>query len=215
MSLRQRTGVAQTLVALCLICGAHEPLRAQDLPDATDASSQPVIVLVTARKRDEPEIAVPEAMTTFTQQVLQDFDVRSFNDYAAMTPDLSFSYGGGPTGFTSARTVAIRGVSGQNLYGTAGATGLYIDDTPVPISIDPRVLDIHDIEVLKGPQGTLYGESALGGNIRMVVNGPNLNGDALDLAADAGATSAGAGPDLGASSIANLVLIPESSQFAQ
>jgi iron complex outermembrane receptor protein len=208
MSFCLRAGVAPTVVALCMLFGCP-PLRAQDVPDANEVAPQAVTVVVTARKRDEPEIAVPGAMTTFTAQALGDFDIRSFNDYAAMTPDLSFSYGGGPTGFTSARTVAIRGVTGQNLFGTAGATGLYIDDTPVPVSIDPRVLDIHDIEVLKGPQGTLYGESALGGNVRMVVNRPTLTGNALDFTADAGGTSGGAGPDLGASSIANLVLIPE------
>ncbi len=208
MSARQRAGVVQTLVALCLLSGTSAPLQAQEVPDTPDAAAQTATVVVSARKRDEPEISVPAAITTFTAQALEDFAIRSFNDYAAMTPDLSFSFGGGPTGFTSARTVAIRGVSGQNLFGTAGATGLYLDDTPVPVSIDPRVLDVHDIEILKGPQGTLYGESALGGNVRMVVNRPTLTGDALDLAAGAGATSGGAGPDLGASSIANLVLIP-------
>jgi iron complex outermembrane receptor protein len=208
MSLRQCTAVAQTLAVLCMLFGCAWPLQAQQVPDDTEDSLQPVTVVVTARKRDEPEIAVPAAITTFTAQALEDFDIRSFNDYAAMTPDLSFSYGGGPTGFTSARTVAIRGITGQNLFGTAGATALYIDDTPVPNSIDPRVLDIHDIEVLKGPQGTLYGESALGGSVRMAVNRPSLNGDALDIDADAGATSGGAGPDMGASSIANLVVIP-------
>ena len=43
---------------------------------------------------------------------------------------MSFTYGGGPTGFADARTIAIRGITGQNLFGTAGATGFYIDDTP-------------------------------------------------------------------------------------
>ena len=90
-------------------------------------------------------------------------------------PNISFAYGGGPTGIADARTIAIRGITGQNLFGTAGATGFYIDDTPVPGSVDPRVLDIDNIEVLKGPQGTLYGESSLGGNVRLVTKKPNLN----------------------------------------
>ncbi len=208
MSLRQRTAVAQMPAALCLLLGRTLPLRAQELPEAAGISAEPVSVIVTARKRDEAEITVPAAITTFTAQALTDFDIRSFADYAAMTPDLSFSFGGGPTGFTAARTVAIRGVTGQNLFGTAGATGLYLDDTPVPISIDPRVLDIHDIEVLKGPQGTLYGESALGGNIRMVANRPNLSGNAFDLDAAAGGTSGAGSPDLGAGSIVNVVIVP-------
>ena len=65
-------------------------------------------------------------------------------------PTCPSSYGGGPTGIADARAVAIRGITGQNLFGTAGATGFYIDDTPIPGSVDPRVLDIDNIEVLKG-----------------------------------------------------------------
>jgi outer membrane receptor protein involved in Fe transport len=196
------------LLALCLAFGGSLPLHAQEAANSAESTPQIVNVVISARKREEPDVAVPAAVTTFSAQAIDAFDIRSFNDYAALTPDLSFSYGGGATGFASARTVAIRGISGQNLAGTAGATGLYIDDTPVPISIDPRVLDVHDIEVLKGPQGTLYGESALGGNIRMVVNRPSLNADALDITTDAGGTTGAAGPDLGVSSITNLVLIP-------
>jgi iron complex outermembrane receptor protein len=197
------------LTALCWVLGGASPLQAQDA-GSPEVSSEPLsVVIVSARKRDEPEIAVPEAITTFTAAALDDFDIRSFTDYAAMTPDLSFSYGGGPTGFASARTVAIRGITGQNLIGTAGATGLYIDDTPVPSSVDPRVLDVHDIEILKGPQGTLYGESALGGNVRMVINQPQLTHDSLDFSANAGGTRGGDGADLAASTVANLVVVPD------
>ncbi|MEJ0007809.1 MAG: TonB-dependent receptor [Steroidobacteraceae bacterium] len=212
MSYRQRTGIAQTLTLLCFALGCAPSLQAQEAAVA-EASSEPIaVVIVSARKRDEPEISVPASITTFTSETLENFDIRSFTDYAAMTPNLSFAYGGGPTGFTSARTVAIRGITGQNLMGTAGATGFYIGDTPVPISIDPRVLDIHDIEVLKGPQGTLYGESALGGNVRMVINPPQATDDALDFAARAGATDGGESADAGVSTVANLVVVPD--QFA-
>jgi iron complex outermembrane receptor protein len=209
MSYIRRAGLARTLTALCVMLGCAHASRAQDTDIGPVAEEPLTVVMVSARKRDEPVTAVPAAITTFTAEALVDFDIRSFRDYAALTPDLSFSYGGGPTGFAAARTVAIRGISGQNLIGTAGATGLYIDDTPVPISIDPRVLDVHDIEVLKGPQGTLYGESALGGNIRMIVNRPDLSRTALALSADAGGTVAADGADLGASAIGNLVVVPQ------
>jgi len=197
--------ITATLAVLCVL-GARSRAAAQERAEPEAAAADTVVV--SARKREEPEISVPASITAFTAPVLHDFDIRSFADYATMTPDLSFSYGSGPTGFSSARAVAIRGISGQNLYGTAGATGLYLDDTPVPISIDPRVLDLHDIEVLKGPQGTLYGESALGGNVRMIANRPSLGGDAFEVSAAAGATSGGAGPDANASGVANLVLRP-------
>ncbi len=134
----------------CASCSAAPGAHARRKTPSIDASQPALdVVVVSARKRSEPEISVPAAITTFTAEALDNFGIRSFTDYAAMTPNLSFSYGGGPTGIASARTVAIRGIAGQNLVGTAGATSLYIDDTPVPVSVDPRVLDIHDIEVLK------------------------------------------------------------------
>ena len=166
-------------------------------------------VIVTARKRDESLAQVPVSITAFTSQTLENYNIQSFNDYATKTPNISFAYGGGPTGIADARTIAIRGITGQNLFGTAGATGFYIDDTPVPGSVDPRVLDIDNIEVLKGPQGTLYGESSLGGNVRLVTKKPNLTEDTIGYMLEAGATSGGGSPDGGASVIGNLVLSPD------
>ena len=152
---------------------------------------------------------VPISVTVFTAQTLEAYNIQSFDDYATKTPNISFAYGGGPTGIADARTVAIRGITGQNLFGTAGATGFYIDDTPVPGSVDPRVLDIDNIEVLKGPQGTLYGESSLGGNVRLITKRPNLSMDDIGYMVQAGATSGGGSPDGGAGIIGNYVLSPD------
>jgi iron complex outermembrane receptor protein len=165
-------------------------------------------ITVTARKRDESLATVPISVTVFTGQVLADYNIQSFNDYATKTPNISFSYGGGPTGIADARTVAIRGITGQNLYGTAGATGFYIDDTPVPGSVDPRVLDIDNIEVLKGPQGTLFGASSLGGNVRLITKKPNVDKNEFSFMTEAGITSGGGSADGGASLIGNLVVVP-------
>lgn len=166
-------------------------------------------VVVTARKREESLAQVPISITAFTSQSLEAFNIQSFDDYATKTPNVSFAYGGGPTGFSDARTVAIRGITGQNLFGTAGATGFYIDDTPIPGSVDPRVLDIDNIEVLKGPQGTLFGESSLGGNVRLITKKPSLTEDSIGYMVEAGGTSGGGSPDGGAGVIGNLVLSPD------
>jgi iron complex outermembrane recepter protein len=166
-------------------------------------------IVVTARKRDESLAVVPESITAFTAANLEDYNIQSFNDYASKAPNLSFSYSGGPTGISEARTVAIRGITGQNLSGTAGATGFYIDDTPLPGSVDPRVLDIDNIEVLKGPQGTLYGESSLGGNVRLITKKPSLTENSLSISAEAGLTSGASDPDGGAGIIGNIVLVPD------
>src|SRR3984957_3350446 len=202
------------LLGLSAACGAALHGGAACAQDATAASATTEAttldtVIVTARKRDESLAQVPVSITAFTSQNLENYNIQSFNDYATKTPNISFAYGGGPTGIAEARTIAIRGITGQNLFGTAGATGFYIDDTPVPGSVDPRVLDIDNIEVLKGPQGTLYGESSLGGNVRLVTKKPNLSEDSIGYMLEAGATSGGGSPDEGASVIGNLVLSPD------
>jgi iron complex outermembrane recepter protein len=143
------------LLLLVTPLSGSPPARAQEQASTTATGAEMETVIVSARKREESIAEVPTSITAFTAETLKDYNVQSFNDYATKTPNMSFSYGGGPTGIADARTVAIRGISGQNLFGTAGATGFYIDDTAVPGSLDPRVVDLASIEVLKGPQGTL------------------------------------------------------------
>ena len=75
--------------------------------------------------------------------------------------------------------------------------------------MDPRILDIDNIEVLKGPQGTLYGESSLGGNVRLITKQPSLSGNSFSYSADAGITSGAGSPDGGLSAIGNVVVIPD------
>jgi iron complex outermembrane recepter protein len=208
----QRRHLFARLMGLLAICGiaVHaDVVRAEDAAaTAADADSLETIT-VSARKRDESLATVPVSITVFTGETLENYNIQSFTDYATKTPNVSFSYGGGPTGIADARTVAIRGITGQNLYGTSGATGFYIDDTPVPGSVDPRVLDIDNIEVLKGPQGTLFGESSLGGNVRLITKKPNLEKDEFSFMTQAGLTSGGGSADGGANIIGNLVLLPD------
>ena len=164
MSRRNLFARSLLLFAACGIA-AHAGGAPAENADASASAGTELLetITVTARKRDESLATVPLSITVFTGEALENYNIQSFTDYATKTPNVSFSYGGGPTGIADARTVAVRGITGQNLFGTAGATGFYIDDTPVPGSVDPRVLDIDNIEVLKGPQGTLFGESSLGG----------------------------------------------------
>jgi iron complex outermembrane receptor protein len=198
------------LVAVCTL-GLHAPAApAADAGASATADADTLeTITVSARKRDESLATVPVSITVFTGDTLANYNIQSFTDYATKTPNVSFSYGGGPTGISDARTVAIRGITGQNLFGTAGATGFYIDDTPVPGSVDPRVLDIDNIEVLKGPQGTLFGESSLGGNVRLITKKPNLEKDEFSFTTQAGITSGGGSADGGASIVGNLVLVPD------
>ena len=104
-------------------------------------------ITVTAQKRSESQQNVPMSITTFSAVALEQKDINNFFDYATKVPNLAFAPTGDGVG--TARTVSIRGVSGNNV------TSFYIDDTPLPDSIDPRVLDLDHIEILRGPAGHL------------------------------------------------------------
>ncbi len=197
-------GVPLLLAAL----GSTDGALAQTASTVDDTGTLDTVI-VTARKRGESLAKVPESITVFTSESLAAFNIQSFNDYATKTPNVSFAYGAGSTGISNARTASIRGITGQNLFGTAGATGFYIDDTPVPESIDPRVVDLERIEVLKGPQGTLFGESSLAGNVRLITKEPDLESDSLGYIADVGFTSGGGSADGGAGVVGNMAVVPD------
>src|ERR1700722_3096981 len=133
-------------VAAALLAGVSLVSAGRAADD--DASMQEIIV--TSQKRSENLETVPMSITALTAVTLQSAGVESFVDYATKIPNLTFSTGNN-YGAVNSRGVAIRGIQG------ADTTGFYVDDLPVPLSLDPRVVDLARIEVLRGPQGTLYG----------------------------------------------------------
>ncbi|HJW34764.1 MAG TPA: TonB-dependent receptor [Holophagaceae bacterium] len=162
----------------------------------------------TARKREEPLQEIPVSVTTFSDQDMRDYGLRTFFDFAAMTPSMSFAYGNGftvgnpSTGISTSRSVGIRGITG------ARTTGFYVDDTPLPSSIDVRIPDMARFEVLKGPQGTLYGESSLGGSVRMILNPPDLERNGFRGLLEGGVTEGGGSLNRGFEGVGNMVLAP-------
>ena len=122
-------------------------------------------VIVTATKRSEPLQSLPLSVSSISGEDLRDRGATDFFDYAVAVPNLSF--GAATDGILSNRTVSLRGIQGTN------TTGFYIDDTPIAETIDPRILDLERIEVLRGPSGTLYGARSLGGTIRHITRRPD------------------------------------------
>src|SRR5215813_4874788 len=137
-------------------------------------------IIVTAQKRSESEQTVPLSMTTFGTAALEQRAITTFFDYSTKVPNLAFAMTGDGVG--TSRTISIRGISGDNV------TGFYVDETPLPDSLDPRVLDVDHIEVLRGPQGTLYGARSMGGTVRIITKTPDLTRFSADLHGGAGKT---------------------------
>ena len=163
-------------------------------------------VVVTARRKEEALTAVPASVTAYSSEFLQRQNIQSFVDYATKIPNLSFQYGQGSdfssTGFSGGRATTIRGVAGAN------TTAYYINDTPVPASVSPLTLDLDRIEVLKGPQGTLFGASSMGGNLRFITKQPSLTENSYTVEMQGGATQ-DAGADFGGNGRAAIVLVPD------
>jgi len=154
-----------------LVCATFAVTVVAQTPDPSTAASESggglTEIVVTAQRREESLQQTPISVSVLTSQQLTDFGVRDFVDYARLVPNMSFGMGGSPFGgpaygYSSTRQIVIRGVAG------ADTTSLYIDDTPIPNVVDPRVFDLERIEVLRGPQGTLFGASSMGGTVRLI-----------------------------------------------
>jgi len=174
-------------------------------PDQTAAKTQTQAasdIVVSARRKDEKLTTVPASITAYSSAYMQAQNIQDFTDYATRVPNLSFQYGqAGTFLWAGDRETTIRGVAG------AGTTSYYINDTPVPSSVSPLTLDLDRIEVLKGPQGTLFGASSMGGNLRFITKKPSLSQNSGAVQVQAGGTN-DAGFDGQANGQVNIVLVP-------
>lgn len=154
-------------------------------------------VVVTAQRRAESIEKVPMSIAAFNQTTLDELHIQSFSDLASVVPGLVLST---PQGLSQAQSdVAIRGIfSGGN----AATTGIYIDETPIVIRQNaaaatsgsplPDIFDLERIEVLRGPQGTLFGAGAMGGAIRYITPQPSLENASGFAKVEFGITDRGA-----------------------
>src|ERR1700678_655058 len=134
-------------------------------------------VVVTAQKRESTVQATPISITAITGQDLQDRGITDISSIVQSVPGVSMrSSGPGQT------ELEMRGMSSAG--GNSSTVGFYLGDIPLTapasaqngkVVIDPNLYDLNRIEVLRGPQGTLYGAGSMGGTIKLVPNAPNSN----------------------------------------
>lgn len=137
-------------------------------------------VVVTATKRSESAQDIPMTIQTLGEETLDNLGIGNFKDYIRYLAGVT-SGGRGP----GRNEVFIRGVSaGKGGLKIAGAVGLepnvamYLDEAPISMggrNIDPYMTDMNRVEVLPGPQGTLYGASSQAGTVRLITNKPEFN----------------------------------------
>lgn len=163
---RSRNWIIPAVVSAAM--GAQMTASSKALAAGTaDAAGGVEEVVVTATKFKETAHDVPMSITALSAATIEQAGIQDFQDYAQKIPNLTYS---SSFGVQDGLEVAIRGVQGP------GTTGFYIDDLPIPAGLNPRVMDdIQRIEVLRGPQGTLYGARSMGGTVRLITEPPSTH----------------------------------------
>lgn len=126
-------------------------------------------IVVTAQKRPQNEMKVPISLSVVQANEITNLHIAGLYDLSSLVPGLNVSTTG-----PGQYTVGIRGLSGSPGF-TAGVIGYYLDNIPIPSAIDAGLFDLARVEVLRGPQGTLYGSSSMGGTIRYISKPANPN----------------------------------------
>ncbi|BDM77387.1 TonB-dependent receptor domain-containing protein [Acaryochloris marina] len=151
-----------------------EPTLKQEADTETDeaeiAEDDELEIVVTAEKTPENAQDVPLSLTVLTEQNIEDADITTLDGVADRTPNFTFFPGG------SNRTSAfysVRGVTNFNAF-SRDAVGFFIDDVPYDFAgfIDQDLIDLERVEVLRGPQNTLYGRSSAGGVVNIISRRP-------------------------------------------
>ncbi len=178
MTRRSRHG--GTALGVILLLAAAHPATAQqdDQPesDETPQFTEEITVQVTARKREESLQSVPFSVVAHTQQVLRNRGADSIEDVSANVAGFSVqNLGPGQS------QIAMRGVSAGQVVrdqpGVKEQVGVYLDESVVSLSLFTPDIDLFDmsrIEVLRGPQGTLFGSGSLAGTVRYITHQPEL-----------------------------------------
>ena len=157
----------------CVLVSPAAPAFSQETAggEPSARTTQLDAITVTARKREETLQDVPVAVTAFTAEALDKMGVEDIGDLDTQVPNLTVY---AARGSTSTITAYIRGIGQADpLWGVDPGVGLYLDDVYIarPQGALLDVFDVERIEVLRGPQGTLYGKNTIGGAIKYVSRG--------------------------------------------
>jgi len=153
------------------IGGGVAAVDAQEATTTEDAEQRYEKVVVTAQRREQTLIEVPLSVSAFDAELLSDLGVTDLTEVSKVTPNVTLEVS---RGTNTTLTAFIRGVGQQDpVAGFEAGVGVYIDDVYLnrPQAAVLDVFDVERIEVLRGPQGTLYGRNTIGGAVKYVTQG--------------------------------------------
>jgi iron complex outermembrane receptor protein len=184
-------GLFEGLLGLAIIAlpTAAQAETASDAADGGQGGAGDIVV--TAQKRVESVLDVPLSVSVLGAEQIERAHIVDYADLARSVPGLSFTN----TGSSGLSRISMRGIASSSGSATVG---VYLNDVALTFPNQfftgttlPRLFDIDHVEVLRGPQGTLYGDSSLGGTLRFLTRQPKLGAVEGDVAGDLSVTKGG------------------------
>jgi iron complex outermembrane recepter protein len=177
MTFDTRTQVSALALAASLIAGIHSGAQAQEAANEPTATEKALLgeIVVTARKREESAQDVPIAISAYSSAALDARGVTQVDQIANFTPNLTYQNNPGYGGGTNVAAIYIRGIGQFDFLGSIEpGVGLYVDGVYIARSVGGimDLVDVERVEVLKGPQGTLFGRNTIGGAVSITTQKP-------------------------------------------
>jgi outer membrane receptor protein involved in Fe transport len=180
-------------IAIVLALSAHAAVPAEDSNRGDDSKDSLQEIVVTANRREQNLIDVPYNISAVSGHDLAAAGVANLSDIARLLPGMNIP-DLGPRASSSNSNIVIRGLNANDPGGAAylpwesvPLVSTYVDE--VPMFVNLNLADIQRVEVLRGPQGTLYGSGAVAGTIRIIHNQPDPAKFTAEVTGDAASTS--------------------------
>ena len=200
--------------ALVALSGTARAADAPAAPAASEAAPAAGEIVVTATRRNESIQNVPMTLQAFSGDALGQINVTNFNDLIKYTPNVTFASNGPGQGAIFMRGLST-GFAGNQSSGTIAPfpnVALYLDDQSMQFparNADVYVADLERVEVLEGPQGTLFGGGAEAGAVRYITAKPKLNKFEGHMEGSFGGTASGGAPNAAFNATINLPVIKD------
>jgi len=193
---------ALALLAALDVAAPHAAHAAEATADADATSGSGMLseVVITAERRTSTALATPIDISAITGQDLANAGVKDFHDLTRVVPGLVYNSvgirdGGATNSFIlhGLNLDSVSGNGGDTPLATQPAVSVYVDETPTFVNL--HLADVQRVEVLRGPQATLYGDASIAGTVRVLFNRPDLTKTAASINADVGYTKNATGPN--------------------
>jgi outer membrane receptor protein involved in Fe transport len=217
----------RSLRALLFAATAAGALSAHGVCDAADAAPGPDggavaaaaapsgvgDIVVTAQRRNESVQKVPMTIQALTGRTLSVLNITTFDTLLKYTPNISYGNNGAGQGeiYMRGLSAGFRGNQSSATVGNFPNVAIYLDDQSMQFparNVDIYMADMDRVEVLEGPQGTLFGGSAEAGAVRYITNKPNLSQFSGNAEVSGGFTDGG-GPNASVQATVNIPIVPD------